>query len=86
MYVHFDNQSQGKNTQKHQHYLPIIRLLLAFTPSLTTDFSEKLYYIMMILCNTKTVFITTPILLVRLTLRFLMFSGAREKVHWEQMG
>ena len=36
MRTHFDNQNHEKNTQKHQHYLKILRLLTAFTPCLTS--------------------------------------------------
>ena len=64
MRTHSDDQNQEKNTQKHQRYLQIITLLPAFTSSLTLGLSlgTKLYYIVMIFGNAKSVIMTTSIL------------------------
>ena len=53
-------------TQKHQHYLQINRLLLAFIiPHAWSFLGPKSYYIV-IFCHTKTDITATPILLVEL--------------------
>ena len=74
MRSHFDYQKQETNIQKRQHYLQNIRLLLTFTPSLTLHFPSigtKSYYTVIVLSNTKPIFIFPPIPLVGLNEKIL---------------
>ena len=64
MWTHFKNKNQEKNSQKQDHYLKIIKCYCVHTIPHTWFFlGTKIYYIMIIFCNAKTVIKAATILL-----------------------